>query len=161
MGKKILGSIAAVLLVSLAAVGAFASQDGVQTQGEPTVTDTETATPTEESTATPTEESTATPTSTAEPDATDTPEATATPGDDDDEDDTHGIPDSNPSKQPNDDDVCEKGETEIKTTPSGNRVNVPCHVADKGEHEQNKNKHDADDGDDEDDQEAEDEDEDE
>ena len=52
--------------------------------------------------------------------------------------DVHGIPDSNPSHHPEDGDgVCEKGETVIKTTPSGNRVNVPCH-ADKGERRRRK-----------------------
>lgn len=41
--------------------------------------------------------------------------------------DVHGIPDRNPSHHPEDGDgVCEPGETVIKTTPSGNQVNVPC-----------------------------------
>ncbi len=43
--------------------------------------------------------------------------------------DVHGIPAGNPNHHPDDGDgVCEKGETIIKTTPSGNKVNVPCHV---------------------------------
>ena len=41
-----------------------------------------------------------------------------------------GIPDSNPVKHPEDGDgVCEKHETVVKVTPSGNHVNVPCHAA--------------------------------
>jgi hypothetical protein len=40
-----------------------------------------------------------------------------------------GIPDHNPVFSPDDGDgVCEKHETRVKTTPSGNRVNVPCHA---------------------------------
>ena len=52
--------------------------------------------------------------------------------DDDDDADIHGIPDANPSYEPNDDEDCEKGETEINTTPSGTEVSVPCHAADGG-----------------------------
>jgi hypothetical protein len=146
MGQKIIAAIAGVTLVAFAAVGAFASQGGgQQTQGEPTVTDTATATPTEEGTSTPTATSTGEPDATDTPAPTDTPDptvtATPTPGDEDGEDDdVHGIPDSNPSKRPNDDDVCEKGETDIKITPSGNRVNVPCHAANK-DHKEKKEKH--------------------
>jgi hypothetical protein len=51
---------------------------------------------------------------------------------DDDDDDVHGIPDDNPSHEPNDDDDCEKGETEIRTRPSDTQVNVPCHAANGG-----------------------------
>lgn len=40
-----------------------------------------------------------------------------------------GIPDHNPVFEPDDDGVCEKHETRIKTTPSGRQVNVPCHAA--------------------------------
>jgi hypothetical protein len=41
--------------------------------------------------------------------------------------DTHGIPDSNPVHHPEDGNgVCEKGETVVKITPSGNKVTVPC-----------------------------------
>jgi segregation and condensation protein B len=137
MGHKVIASVAGALLVTFAAVGVFASQDGVETQEDPTATETATET------------STATPT--AEPEATDTPEPTATPeetddGDDDgdDGDDVHGIPDDNPAKEPNDDDECEKGETDIKTTPSGTRVMVPCHVVD--DEDEHGNPH-ADDGD--------------
>ena len=45
------------------------------------------------------------------------------------EGDMRGIPDSNPSHQPNDDDQCDKGDTEVKTTPSGVQVVVPCQAA--------------------------------
>jgi hypothetical protein len=48
--------------------------------------------------------------------------------------DVHGIPDSNPVYSPDDGDgVCEKHESVIKTTPSGNQVNVPCHAAKHGD----------------------------
>jgi hypothetical protein len=48
-------------------------------------------------------------------------------------DSTHGIPDSNPSHQPEDGDgVCEKGETVVKITPSGNHVTVPCQTTNHG-----------------------------
>ena len=48
-------------------------------------------------------------------------------------DDHVGIPDDNPSHHPEDGDgECEKGETVIKTTPSGKRVNVPCQAAEHG-----------------------------
>lgn len=40
-----------------------------------------------------------------------------------------GIPDSNPVFEPDDDGVCEKHETVVKTTPSGKQVNVPCLAA--------------------------------
>jgi len=44
-----------------------------------------------------------------------------------------GIPEDNPNHQPADGDgVCEKGETAVKTTPSGEQVNVPCHALDPG-----------------------------
>jgi hypothetical protein len=44
-----------------------------------------------------------------------------------------GIPEDNPNHQPDDgDDVCDKGETDIKITPSENQVNVPCHALDPG-----------------------------
>ncbi len=42
--------------------------------------------------------------------------------------DVHGIPDDNPSHAPKSG-ACDKGETAIKTTPSGNEVMVPCHAA--------------------------------
>ncbi len=42
-----------------------------------------------------------------------------------------GIPDESPNHQPaNSDGECEKGETSVKTTPAGTRVNVPCQAAD-------------------------------
>ena len=153
MRQQVLAAIAGVTLASLAAVGAFASQDAVNLLEDPTETPiatdtpsdpTETATPDGTETAvptatntpedgTPTSEATetATPEATGTPDdATPTPEATGTPGGEE-EDDTRGIPDSNPSKHPEDGDgVCEKGETVVKTTPSGNKVTVPCHAGD-------------------------------
>lgn len=159
MRQKIIGAGIAAMLVSLAAVGAFASQDGVNLLATPadtlvvgdtpTVTDTPTAagtasatdTPTATATATDTAGATATPTATATPGgagtatvtatpagigtatATTTPDPSSTPGDGE----THGIPTTNPSHHPEDGDgVCEHGETVVKTTPSGNKVTVPC-----------------------------------
>ena len=89
------------------------------------VTPTPTATEVSEATPTPTptaEEDTPTPTATPAEEATPTPEPTEAG-----HRDVVGIPDSNPVKHPaNDDGVCDKGETVIKTTPSGKQVNVPC-----------------------------------
>ena len=132
-----------VAALSAGSAVAFASQDSVfrgtdsgtsQVVGQeetPTVeaTDVIEATPTPESTAV--EEATPTPTATEVEEDTPTPtptevnEATPTPGEG--QRDVVGIPDSNPSKHPeNGDGVCDKGETVIKTTPSGKQVNVPC-----------------------------------
>ena len=143
-------AIAAAAVLSVGSAAAFASQDGVflgtddgtasQVVGEeatstPEAVDeaTSTATPVVDEatlTPTPTEVDEATPTPVPEVDET-TPTPTATPTEDDDDEggprDVVGIPDDNPSKQPeNGDGVCEKGETVIKTTPSGKQVNVPC-----------------------------------
>ncbi|HEY8172068.1 MAG TPA: hypothetical protein VIH21_03190 [Dehalococcoidia bacterium] len=62
--------------------------------------------------------------------------------------DHHGIPDDNPVHHPDDGDgVCEKHETVIKTTPSGNRVNVPCHAGNHGkDDDDNADSEDGDDG---------------
>lgn len=159
MRQKIIATGIGLTLITLAAVGAFASQDAVNVLADPSETPTAdtTATVTPEATGTATAEATETgtvpatetpvPTETATPGATgtaeptDTPEPTATgeasetPGasetpdgsGDDDEDDIHGIPEDNPAHHDADDDgICEKGETVIKTTPSGVRVRVPC-----------------------------------
>jgi hypothetical protein len=98
---------------------------------------TETAQPTDtpESTgtpeATPTSEATGTPEASETPEATATPEATGTP--ESGQRDVVGIPEDNPVHQPDDGDgVCEKGETTVKTTPSGNLVSVPCHSVEPG-----------------------------
>lgn len=42
--------------------------------------------------------------------------------------DIKGIPDDNPNFAPVSGE-CDKGETAVKTTPSGTQVNVPCHAA--------------------------------
>jgi len=101
----------------------------------PGATDTPEPTPTLEATDTPeptgTPGVTETPEATVTPAVTDTPEASATP--EDGRRDIVGIPDDNPSHQPDDGDgVCEKGETTVKTTPNGNLVNVPCHSVEPG-----------------------------
>ncbi len=147
MRQKIVGTGIAAVLVSLAAVGVFASQDGISlldvspgTQVDTLVDDTatatetatEAATETATTTATPTETATVTTTATETATATATP--TATPGQGEHEEGTHGIPWSNPVKEPEDGDgICEHGETVVKTTRSGNKVVVPCqtqkHVA--------------------------------
>ena len=159
LNQKIIAIAAGFALATFAAVGAFASQDGVSSLQEtetetatveatetpidgtetPTATDTptdttETPTPTDTPAAgtetpaptdTPTD-ATETPAPTDTPsDATETPAPTETP-----ESDVHGIPDSNPVFEDDDGDgVCEKHETAVKTTPSGNQVRVPCHAA--------------------------------
>jgi hypothetical protein len=51
---------------------------------------------------------------------------------DHDDADIRGIPDANPSHESNDDGDCEKGETEIETTPSDTEVNIPCHSDGRG-----------------------------
>jgi hypothetical protein len=159
MRQKIIATGAALVLVSLAAVGTFASQDAVNgleetPTVEPTATETTEATPTatEEATSTPEATATAEPTATATEtgDGTATPEATATPDDEDDGGprDIRGIPTDNPNHVDDDgDDECEKGEAAIKTTPSGNQVRVPCHAAENSDKAQ-KNKHSDDETDD-------------
>ncbi len=157
MRQKITGAGIAAVLVSLAAVGAFASQDGLNLLALPT--DTPTATPVSTNTliATDTPSATDTPAATGTPAATDTPAATSTPGPGetatatgtpaatgtpsathtpapsatpDDGGGVHGIPTTNPSHHPEDGDgVCQRGETIVKTTPSGNKVTVPCQTA--------------------------------
>jgi len=157
-------AIAAAAVLSAGGAATFASQDvvfqgpdnGTSTQvvgEEATATETpvvEEATPTEtpvveEATPTPTPEPEveATPTPTPEPEVEATPTATAEEGG---PRDVVGIPDDNPSKQPEDGDgVCEKGETVIKTTPSGKQVNVPCQAV--KEHEPKGHRGVVDDGD--------------
>ena len=129
-------AIVAVAAMSVGSAAAFASQDvvfqgpdsGSQVVGEEaTATETpvvEEATPTETPVV---EEATSTPVPEVD-EMTPTPTATVDDGDDEEGPrDVVGIPDDNPSKQPEDGDgVCEKGETVIKTTPSGKQVNVPC-----------------------------------
>ena len=159
-------TIAIVAAVVLSAGGAatFASQD-VVFQGpdsgtsmvvgeEATPTETpvvDEATPTEtpvaeEATPTPTPEvEEATPTPTPEVEATSTP----TPEEEGPRE-VVGIPDDNPSKMPEDGDgVCEKGETVIKTTPSGKQVNVPCQAVKEHEPKGHKGVVDDDDSDEE------------
>lgn len=159
MRRHILAIGIALTLGSLAAAGAFASNDRVrQLVVDPTATETPVDTQTPEATATPTdtveptatptgETATATPTATGVPGATGTPEATETPSDTPEatetpeatgtpegDGDVGGIPEDNPSHHDdNGDGVCDKHETVIKTTPSGKKVRVPCH-ADHGGH---------------------------
>ena len=98
---------------------------------------TETAQPTDTPDTTETPEATPTPAASETPEVTETPEATGTPGATETPEggqrDVVGIPEDNPSHQPDDGDgVCEKGETTVKTTPSGNLVSVPCHSVEPG-----------------------------
>ena len=105
-------------LATGAGVGVFASQDGLPGQSPERAATADTAT------------------AVATNHASETPEATETPGGESERTPgaVHGIPTENPSHHPADNDgVCEKGETAIKTTPSGTQVNVPCQAADKGE----------------------------
>jgi hypothetical protein len=123
--------------------------------GTETGTSTTTATVTATGTTTPTVDSedarhgdcttsatvSATATATATPTATSTATAAAGGANDDQGEngnsnhdcDIKGIPSTNPNHQPEaTPGVCQKGETVIKTTPSGEQVNVPCQAADKG-----------------------------
>ena len=92
-----------------------------------------------------------TPTAVATVDTTNTPEATETPaatttasaeesghgnGPRNDDCDVRGIPTTNPHFAPAAEGTCEKGQSAVKTTPSGIMVNVPCQAIDHG------NKHD-------------------
>lgn len=130
------------------------------TTPNPTATGTAAATQTPDGTATSTPAATETAAPTGTPGATNTPEATATAGasatpdatgtpsggDDDEEvdDDVHGIPDSNPSHKDDDGDgECEKGETTVKTTPSGTDVTVPCQADKHGSNKDNGNRDDG------------------
>lgn len=155
MRQKIIAAAIALTLGSFAAVGAFASQDAVNLRSATGllsggVLGADVA-PDHSANAEPTSTETpdATETATVEPTGTGTPAATSTetPEADDDADeaddaddegdgehgDVHGIPASNPNHDEDDgDDVCEKGETAVNTTPSGTQVNVPCQAA--GEH---------------------------
>ena len=143
-------AIVAVAALSVGSAAAYASQDGVflgtdgtssQVVGDEATFTPEPveATPTEtpvvdEETATPTPEPTPTPNvddcdDDHDGDFDDCDDGDVDDGDDEGEGprDVVGIPDDNPSKQPEDGDgICEKGETVIKTTPSGKQVNVPC-----------------------------------
>lgn len=154
MRQKMLGAALAITLVSLAAVGVFASQDAVSLLASPTDTATATSTATATVTGTPpatgtpsstdtatatgtAAAATATPSTTGTPQATDTPEGTETagPGEAPDGRDIKGIPTSNPSHGDGDvdgDGACDKGETVIKTTPSGIKVRVPCQTEKHG-----------------------------
>src|SRR5438105_597979 len=108
---KLVVAAAVALLASGAAMGAFASQDKLPGKTHH-VTSTQI-----ESTST----STATATSTANPNEQGTPRA------------IKGIPTDNPQHHPEDGDgVCDKGETAVKTTPSGVMVNVPCQAVEGG-----------------------------
>ncbi|HEY7802730.1 MAG TPA: hypothetical protein VIE40_08650 [Dehalococcoidia bacterium] len=128
MRHKLIATVLGVGLIGLAAVGAFASQDGVQTNVQtPTATstapapDTATATNTPIGTATATPAPEETPAGQSKTEGTEGPESERT---------IKGIPTDNPNHHPdNGDGMCEKGETAIKTTPSGVKVNVPCQAA--------------------------------
>ncbi len=132
-------AIALVVVAALSSGSAatFASQDSVfrgvdrgtsQVVGQAETPSAESIA-VDEATATPTDTATPTPTDTATPanTYTPTPTNTATPTPGEGQRDVVGIPDSNPSKHPeNGDGVCDKGETVIKIVPSGKQVNVPC-----------------------------------
>ena len=91
-----------------------------------------------------------TPTAVATVDTTNTPEATETPaatttasaedsghanGPRNDDCDVRGIPTTNPNFEPAAEGTCEKGQSAVKTTPSGIMVNVPCQALDHGQKE--------------------------
>jgi hypothetical protein len=146
-------ALAVAVALSGGSAATFASQDNIfrgtdsstlQVVGQaetptstPTEVSTPTSTPTEASqgtpTSTPTEAGQGTPTATSTEASQGTPTSTptevneATPTPSEGQRTVVGIPDSNPSKHPEDGDgVCDKGETVIKIVPSGRQVNVPC-----------------------------------
>lgn len=135
--KTVVAAVGSVLALG-AAMATFAAQDTLPGRSADSIQQVEvepSATPTDEAVIDPT----ATPTPQAEEESSPTPESEATPtstpeaDDDAGQRDVVGIPDDNPNHQPDDGDgVCEKGETEVKTTPSGKQVNVPCHAATPG-----------------------------
>jgi cytoskeletal protein RodZ len=145
IGQKAIAIVAGGALVSMAAVGAFASQEFVTIEEEtPTVEVTETATeeptasataepteePTEEATEEPTEEATEEPTeeATEEPTEEPTEEATEEPEGEEEGDgqrEIGGIPENHPVYHDGEGGKC----AAIKTTPSGRQVRVPCHAA--------------------------------
>ncbi len=104
---KLALGIAVAVLASGAAVGTFASQDKLPGQAHGIILSSLDASPT----------------ATSQVEATNTPAppATPTPGT------VHGIPTTNPAhdmaETPG---ACERGDTAVKTTPSGVQVNVPC-----------------------------------
>ena len=128
MRQKIIAGALGVGLLGLAAVGAFASQDFVHTQADPTNTATATAT----------DEATVTDTATVEATETETPEAAVTPdaseSPESGERDIKGIPTTNANFHEADGDgVCDHGESVVKTTPAGTQVNVPCEATEHGD----------------------------
>src|SRR2546423_957814 len=127
MRQKIIATGAGLVLVGFASVGAFAAQHATTTL-EPvtptgTVTDTDTVTVTDTPTDTDTPEATETDTPTPEATNTEASEATSTSesGEGSGQRDIKGIPTDNPGKGHRDG-LC------VKTTPSGNKVRVPCHA---------------------------------
>ncbi len=81
---------------------------------------------------------------TGTPEATNTPAPTTTAaaeesghgnGPRNDDCDVRGIPTTNPHFEPAAEGTCEKGQSAVKTTPSGIMVNVPCQALDHGQKE--------------------------
>lgn len=138
---------AAGALALVVAVGAWASQEPVNSldsqiaeitetvEPEPTGTSEPDATATAEPEATPTGEPEATATSepeatsTSEPEPTETPVAEPTEPAEEEDDGVGGIPADHPVFTEDTDGVCDEHETRIMTTPSGKQVRVPCHVS--------------------------------
>jgi hypothetical protein len=102
--NKLAAGLAVAVLAAGATVGTFAAQDKLPGQS---------LGPSTQSAATPTARPT------EKPEATDTPRA------------IKGIPTGNP-EHPQATGTCEKGESTIKTVPSGVAVNVPCQAVEQG-----------------------------
>lgn len=127
MRQKIIAGVLGAGLLSLAAIGAFASQDFVHTQADPTATAD--ATMTEQPEATNTSQPEATETEQPEATETEQPEATETGG----QRDIKGIPTTNPNFRDADSNgTCDHGEAAVKTTPAGTQVRVPCEATHDG-----------------------------
>ncbi|MDI6857659.1 MAG: hypothetical protein QME71_05020 [Dehalococcoidia bacterium] len=116
--------------------GATGDETSGDTEGDVDQTDTDTDGTTEETDGDTEDDGTVDEDADETEDGVDETETDGEVEDGEDEDlprETVGIPDENPNFGPeNGDGTCEKGETVVKTTPSGKQVNVPCHAVERG-----------------------------
>ena len=135
MSWKIIAAALGFVLASFAVVAVLAGPDEPSTDPTPEPTTVATEEPTaEEPTALPTEDDEQEPTETVPTPDGESPEDDGVEGDNGQRE-IVGIPDENPNFVPNDDEECEKGETDTKTTPGGAEVNVPCQAEQHGQSE--------------------------
>jgi hypothetical protein len=128
MRQKLIAGAIGIALLSLAGAGAFAAQDAVHTQADPSATAEPTHTPRPHPTKAADELNTA---KTEEPGDADT--ADEPDGPDAGEREIKGIPTTNPNFHAEDGNgTCEHGESVVKTTTAGTMVNVPCEAVEHG-----------------------------